>query len=61
MSLQQIGNKVKNCPDCGGIVTIEYDAENLWCPYCSDKVPKEDEEEPDCETCPNAMIQDRRL
>ena len=28
------------CPDCQGLVYVEYDISNLWCPYCSMKVAK---------------------
>ncbi len=29
------------CPDCGAVLTVEYDDSNLWCVRCLIKVPME--------------------
>jgi hypothetical protein len=33
---------LKYCPDCGAVLTVEYDDANLWCVRCSAKVPMDE-------------------
>lgn len=54
MSRHDLGKKATTCPECDGVLTVEFNEDYFWCPYCSIKVLKEPKPDSCCE-CPHAI------